>query len=139
AGNFLNLLNMAYDKAENGTPNVSTGPEYILTGAPPLDSAGVPIGTGPTQVFLGNNSFVQDDNEKAWVIKDDATYRAGEHTFKAGAQVTFYDLSRTVSDHFNGTYYVQNPCPNSGEPIPPSTTPPACNIPNFDVTTARPY
>ncbi len=31
AGNFLNLLNIAHDKAENGTPDVSTGPEFILT------------------------------------------------------------------------------------------------------------
>jgi outer membrane receptor for ferrienterochelin and colicin len=135
AGNFLNQLNMAYDKAENGTPTVSNGPEYILTGAPPVDSSGVPNGTGGVQVFLGNNSFVQDDNEKSYIIKDDATYRAGEHTFKAGAQVTFYDLSRTVADHFNGTYWVQNPCPNAGTGSPP----PACNISNFDITTATPY
>jgi hypothetical protein len=135
AGNFLNLLNMAYDKAENGTPTVSNGPEYILTAAPPLDANGIPNGTGATQVLLGNNSFVQDDNEKAWVIKDDATYRAGEHTFKAGGQVTFYDLSRTVADHFNGTYYVENPCPNAGVGSPP----PACNITSFDITTATPY
>jgi TonB-dependent receptor-like protein len=135
AGNFLNLLNMAYDKAENGTPTVSNGPEYILTAAPPLDTNGIPNGTGATQVLLGNNSFVQDDNEKAWVVKDDATYRAGEHTFKAGGQVTFYDLSRTVADHFNGTYYVENPCPNAGVGSPP----PACNIANFDITTATPY
>jgi outer membrane receptor protein involved in Fe transport len=147
AGNFLNLLNMSYDKAENGTPTVSNGPEYILTGAPTCTPGPTPpattcntgdpniSGTGAAQVFLGNNSFVQDDNEKAWVVKDDATYRAGDHTFKAGAQVTFYDLSRTVADHFNGTYYVQNPCPNSGQGSPP----PACNIGNFDITTAAPY
>jgi outer membrane receptor protein involved in Fe transport len=135
AGNFLNLLNMSHDSAENGTPTVSSGPEYILTGAPPLNGSGVPNGTGATQVFLGNNSFEQDDHEKSWVVKDDATYRAGPHTIKAGAQVTLYDLSRTVADHFNGTYYVQNPCPNSGQGNPP----PACNITNFDITTARPY
>jgi outer membrane receptor protein involved in Fe transport len=71
-------------------------------------------------------------------VKDDATYRAGDHTIKAGAQVTFYNLSRTVADHFNGTFYVQNPCPNSGEPLPDGTLP-ACNIGNFDITTATPY
>jgi hypothetical protein len=136
SGNFLNLLNIAHDKAENGTPTVSNGPEYILTGAPPLDSVtGLPNGIGATQVFLGNNSFVQDDTEKSWVVKDDATYRAGDHTIKFGAQATFYDLSRTVADHFNGTYYVQNPCPNSGEGSPP----PACSVGNFDITTATPY
>jgi hypothetical protein len=138
SGNFLNFLNIAHDKAENGTPTVSSGPEYILTGAPPLGPDGLPNGTGGTQVLLGNNSFVQDDTEKSWVIKDDATYRAGDHTIKAGAQVTFYDLSRTVADHFNGTYYVQNPCPNSGQPLPDGP-PPACDISNFDITTATPY
>lgn len=135
SGNFLNLLNVAHDKAINATPTVSTGPEFVLTGAPPVDNNGLPNGTGPTQVFLGNNSFVQGDTEKSWVIKDDATYRAGEHTFKAGAQVTFYNLAREVNDHFNGSYFVQNPCPNSGEGSPP----PACNISNFDITTAQPY
>ena len=134
-GNFLNLLNVSHDKAENGTPTVSTGPEYILTGAPPVDVNGVPNGLGPTQVQLGNNSFVQDDTEKSWVVKDDATWRMGQHTVKVGAQVTLYNLSRTVADHFNGTYYVENPCPNSGEGSPP----PACNVSSFDITTATPY
>lgn len=146
AGNFVNLFNMAYDKAENGTPNVSTGPEYVLTGAPtcvtsnPCMTGSPDInGTGPRQVFLGNNSFVQDDQEKSWTIKDDATYRAGAHTFKAGAQAIFYNVGRTVADHFNGTYYVENPCPNAGAPLPGQATPPACNISNFDITTATPY
>jgi outer membrane receptor for ferrienterochelin and colicin len=53
SGNFLNLLNVAHDKAENGTPTVSNGPEYILTGAPPLGADGLPNGTGATQVLLG--------------------------------------------------------------------------------------
>lgn len=138
AGNFLNMFNVAYDKAEQGTPTVSSGPEYILTGAPPMDASGNPSGFGPTQVLLGNNSFVQDDNEKSATIKDDATYHAGDHTLKAGGQVVFYNLSRTVADHFNGTYYVQNPCPNSGEALADGTLP-ACSISNFDITTAAPY
>ena len=140
AGNFLNQFNAAYDKARQGTPTVSTGPEYILTGAPSCIAsnpcmAGSPdvVGTGPTQVFLGNNSFVQDDHEKSVTFKDDATYRAGDHTLKAGGQVIFYNLSRTVADHFNGTYYVENPCPGAGNPNLP------CNISNFDITTAAPY
>jgi outer membrane receptor protein involved in Fe transport len=140
AGNFLNQFNMAYDKAEQGTPTVSNGPEYILTGPPvcadPAETCmtGSPdiVGTGPAQAFLGNNSFVQDDNEKSWIFKDDATYRAGDHTLRAGAQVTFYDLSRTVADHFNGTYYVENPCPSA-----PATV--VCPISDFDITTAAPY
>ncbi len=145
SGNFLNLLNIAYDKARQGTPTVSNGPEYILTGLPtcnitnPITLAvtsgpcvpGTPnttvTGTGPVQVFLGNNSFVQDDHEKSWTFKDDATLRAGAHTLKAGAQAVFYNLSRTVADHFNGTYYVADPCAY--------TTCPS----NFDITAAAPY
>jgi len=150
AGNFLNFVNIAHDKATQGTPDVSNGPEYILTGFPNCQTTTAPIisgpcapgtpgtavvGTGGAQVFLGANSFEQADTEKSWVLKDDATLRSGEHTFKAGAQLTFYDLSRTVNDHFNGTYFVMNPCPNAGQGSPP----PACSISSFDVATAQPY
>jgi hypothetical protein len=122
AGNFLNLLNVAYDKARQGTPTVSEGPEFILTNGPD---------TGSQLVLLGNNSFVQDDLEKSWVIRDDATLRHGDHTFKAGGQVTFYKLSRLETSNFNGTYFVQNPCLT-----PPGTT---CPITNFDIATAAPF
>ncbi|HSV13576.1 MAG TPA: TonB-dependent receptor, partial [Tepidisphaeraceae bacterium] len=125
-GNFLNYVNIAHVKAVNSTPTVSQGPEFILT-APPTVVNGAATGTGATQVLLGNNSFVQGDTEKSWMFKDDATYRAGTHTLKAGAQVTFYNLSREVNDHFNGTYYVANPCVG--------TTCPA----NFDFAAAQPY
>jgi len=128
SGNFLNFLNIAHDKAVQSTPTVSNGPEYILSSPPPLDpNTGLPNGTGGAEVFLGNNSFVQGDTEKSWVVKDDATLRHGEHTFKAGGQITFYSLSRTVNDHFNGTYFVTNPCDVDGCPS------------SFDITTATPY
>ena len=121
-GNFLNFLNIAYDKANQGTPNLTEGPEYILTGG---------HDTGSRLVFLGANSFQQNDEEKSWVIKDDATLRHGEHTFKAGGQITFYDLARTENNGFNGTYFVAKPC----------TTPPGtpCPISSFDITTAAPF
>jgi hypothetical protein len=112
-GDFLNFLNIAYDKATQSTPSVGTGPEYLLTQAADFN----PI------VQLGAHFFTQGDTEKYWVVKDDATLRHGDHTFKAGGQVTFFDLSRSVSDHFNGSYYVLNPGA----------------IPTFDITTAAPY
>jgi outer membrane receptor protein involved in Fe transport len=127
AGDFLNFLNIAHDKATQGTPNVTEGPEYILVGRDPI--SGVP-NTGNQQAFLGANSFQQYDNEKSWVFRDDATLRHGEHTFKAGGEVTFYNLARTQNDHFNATYFVPNPCP-----LPPATS---CPITNFDITTAPP-
>ena len=114
-GNFLNLLNVAYDKAEQGTTPASTGPEYILGRTANPDFSDL--------VELGGHREFQNDRQKAWIFKDDATLRHGEHTFKAGGQVTFFDLRRTESNFFNGTYYVANPGA----------------IPTFDVTTAAPY
>ena len=122
-GDFLNFLNMSYDKATNGTPNITTGPEYVLTGGQD---------TGSAIVYLGGNSFQQNDTEKSWVVKDDATLRHGDHTLKAGGQITFYDLSRTEANTFNGTYFVANPCPAA-----PATT--VCPVSNFDVTAAEPF
>jgi hypothetical protein len=115
SGNFLNLLNAAYDKATQGTTPATTGPEYILSETAAQDFS--------TLVKLGGNSSFQTDHQKAWIFKDDATLRHGEHTFKAGGQITFFDLARTASDHFNGTYFVANPGA----------------VPSFEVTTAAPY
>jgi outer membrane receptor protein involved in Fe transport len=125
AGDFLNFVNVAHDNATQATPGVSSGPEYILTPG---------VGNTGTVVALGANSFSQGDTEKSWVIKDDATLRHGDHTFKAGGQVTFYDLSRYQTEHWNGTYFVANPCqqPTQANPVPPACGP-------FDITTAAPF
>ena len=120
-GDFLNLFNVAYDKATQGTPDVSQGPEYILKAAPNTGSQDLAL--------LGANGFQQNDIEKSWVIRDDATFRRGPHTFKAGGQITFYTLSRIEAANTNGTYYVANPC------APPATTCPA----SFDIRTAAPF
>jgi outer membrane receptor protein involved in Fe transport len=123
SGNFLNEFNMAHDLSTQGTPAVTSGPEYILTNGQ---------NTSAQLVLLGGNAFTQSDTEKSWIIKDDATVRAGDHTFKAGGQVTFYNLARTQNQHFNGTFFVENPCDTN----PTATT---CSISNFDITTAAPY
>ena len=57
SGDFLNYLNIAYDKATQGTPNVSEGPEYIL-------KAGPDTGTQDL-VLMGANSFQQNDVAKS--------------------------------------------------------------------------
>ena len=133
-GNFLNYLNIAYDKAEQSTPSVGSGPEFnisqpfasqalCLQFTPPADQAntcGSTLGTSggylnpnfSTLAVTGAHFFNQGDIEKSIIIKDDATLRHGAHTFKAGAQVTFYDLSRTVNNAFNGRYFYFNPGPN---------------------------
>lgn len=114
SGDFLNFFNAAYDKGTQSTPSVGEGPEYLLTS----DRA-----FGNTIAQLGANSFNQGDSAKSYTFKDDATLVKGDHTLKAGAQLALLDLSRTVNDHFNGSYYYQNP--GSGG--------------TFDVTTSVPY
>ena len=121
SGDFVNFVNVAYDKANQGTPNVTDGPEYILKSAQNTGSQDL--------VLMGANGFQQNDTEKSWTIRDDATYRMGQHTLKAGGQVVFYKLSRIEAANTNGTYFVVNPC------APPAVTCPA----SFDITTAAPF
>jgi hypothetical protein len=121
AGDFVNFFNASYDKANQGTPNVSEGPEYILKSAANTGSQDL--------VLMGANGFQQNDTEKSWTIRDDATYRMGQHTLKAGGQIVFYKLSRIEAANTNGTFFVANPC------APPATTCPS----NFDITTAAPF
>jgi hypothetical protein len=121
AGDFVNFLNVSYDKANQGTPNVTQGPEYILKSAPNTGSQDL--------ILMGGNGFQQNDTEKSWTIRDDATYRMGQHTLKAGGQIVFYKLSRIEAANTNGTFFVANPC------APPATTCPS----SFDITTAAPF
>lgn len=136
SGNLSNQFNISYDKQTQSTPSVGTGPEYVLsssanpTNPTYCDALGNPIAPGyacgsdfSSYALLGTNPFVQGDTAKSIVFKDDLTYRAGSHTIKGGFQVTTYDLSRTINDHFNGSYYFYNDGP--------STT--------FDPTSAQPY
>jgi hypothetical protein len=120
SGDFMNFLNVAYDKGTQGTPNITNGPEYILK--PTADTGSQDL------VLLGGNSFQQNDIEKSWTVRDDATLRHGQHTFKAGGQIVFYNLSRIEAANTNGTYFVVNPCDQS-----------LSTCPSFDITTAAPF
>ena len=110
-GDFLNQLNMAYDKATQSTPSVGTGPEFLVSGnfatAAPC-AAAFPdaasqqytscVANGGNADFgsavqLGTNSFEQGDVQKSYTFKDDATWRRGEHTLKFGGQLAFLDLA----------------------------------------------
>ena len=118
AGDFLNQLNISYDKATQDTPSVQPGPELILMnpilpGDPPNFSEGI---------LGGGHFFEQGDNQKTWTIKNDSTLRMGQHTLKFGGQVVHLDLSRTVINGFLGRYYFRNPGP----------------VQNFDFATAQP-
>jgi outer membrane receptor protein involved in Fe transport len=101
AGDFLNQLNIAYDKATQDTPSVEPGPELVL-----LNSTNAPFSEG---VLAGGHFFEQADNQKSWTIKNDATYRMDKHTLKFGGQLVHLDLSRSVVNAFNGRYYFTNP------------------------------
>lgn len=130
SGDFLNVLNLSYDKATQSTPSVGTGPEYVISnsfaaGPCPADEAGCSI--GDTQSFnaralLGAHFFFQGDTQKTWTVKDDATLSKGAHTIKFGGQVAAMDLSRSVNDHFNGSFYYLNPGA-SGSFDPSTNTP----------------
>ena len=128
AGDFLNQLNISYDKAMQDTPSVAPGPELILMNplaptAPPNFSEGI---------LGGGHFFEQGDRQKTWTIKNDSTLRMGEHTLKFGGQIVKLDLSRTVINAFLGRYYFRNPCPVGGVPGTP------CAVTNFDFATAQP-
>lgn len=99
AGDFLNMLNVSYDKATQSTPSLGTGPEYVLSSGTGFDTIAV----------TGAHFFEQGDTSKAITIKDDVTWRKGDHTLKFGGQLAFLDLSRTVNNHFNGSYFYVNP------------------------------
>src|SRR3546814_1934529 len=60
-------------------------------------------------VRAGAHFFEQGDQTKALTFRDDLTLRRGDHSIKLGAQVAFLDLTRRVSDHFNGSYFFTNP------------------------------
>jgi TonB dependent receptor len=134
AGDFLNQLNIAYDKAAQDTPSVEPGPELILMNPirDPDPTDMIPPDLTPNfseGIVGGGHFFEQGDRQKTWTIKNDSTLRMGKHTLKFGGQIVRLDLSRTVINAFNGRYYFQNPV---GEPLnlPPSTS--------FDFTTAIP-
>ncbi|MDE2437473.1 MAG: TonB-dependent receptor, partial [Sphingomonadales bacterium] len=114
AGDMLNMLNLAYDKATQSTPSVGTGPEYLLSVGAAADFSAA--------AQLGAHFFTQGDTQKQFTIKDDLTLRRGDHTLKMGGQVAFFDLSRSVSDHFNGSYYFANPG-SAGSFDPATATP----------------
>lgn len=132
AGDFLNQLNIAYDKSRQDTPSVEPGPELVLMN---------PIRATPTNpnpsltpnfsegIVGGGHFFEQGDNQKSWTIKNDSTLRMGEHTLKFGGQLIKLDLSRTVINAFRGRYYFNNPV-GLPQNLPPSTS--------FDFDTAIP-
>ena len=93
---FLNELQVAYSKVDNGTPRVTSGPEINLS-ANVNDFGNVAV--------LGANSFVQNDSQKTLSLKDNVTFFAGQHVIKAGVRASFDKYQRTEDSYSNGGYY----------------------------------
>jgi hypothetical protein len=94
--NWLNEFTFAYNTVANGTPRTGDGVEVILNRNPQ---------NGGEVAFLGTNSFVQDDHQRTWTVKDNVTFFGGDHVIKAGAKVTFNRYQRLEDSFNNGSYY----------------------------------
>jgi outer membrane receptor protein involved in Fe transport len=94
--NWLNEFTFAYNTVANGTPRTGDGVEIILNRNP---------ANGGEVAFLGTNSFVQNDNQRTYTLKNNATFFGGDHTIKAGAKVTFNKYERLEDSFNNGSYY----------------------------------
>jgi outer membrane receptor protein involved in Fe transport len=115
-GNLLNEFNLVENRSIQSTPTVGSGPEFNLTNGQNFNP-----GSGAE---LGAHFFTQADTQDQTTVKDDLTYRMGDHRFKAGGEVSSYQLTRNVSNAFNGRYFFNNPGSGAG---------------NFDPTTSEPY
>ena len=120
AGDFLNQLNIAYDKGKQATPGVTSGIETVM-----LNDVNAPFSEG---ILGGAHFFTQGDKQKSWTIKNDSTLRMAEHTLKFGGTIAFLKLNRTEENAFNGRYYFFNPVAGG---LQPPTAP-------FDFATAQP-
>ncbi|HBS31779.1 MAG TPA: hypothetical protein DEA40_08560 [Parvularcula sp.] len=116
AGDFLNVLNLSYNDAEQSTPSIGDGPEFLvienLTPAQvsdPAFDALANFNVGGRDAQLGAHFFEQGDRQKTFTAKNDASWILGEHKLKAGFQVVHLDLSRTVNNSFDGRYFFANP------------------------------
>jgi hypothetical protein len=127
SGDFLNVFNIARDESTLGTPSVGSGPQFTVVQNPCVTSTGAPdptctnwsfgnAGRGSTDngggsAILGAHFFTQADKQKAILTRDDVTLRHGPHTFKAGGELNFLQLNRTVTQYTNPGFFYFNPGP----------------------------
>ena len=127
AGDFVNQLNLTFDKSTLATPSNGSGPQFTVVQTPCVDSTGAPdptcanwsFGTatrgstdnGGGSAILGAHFFTQADNQKAVLFRDDATLRRGAHTIKFGGELNFLELNRTVTQYTNPGFFYFNPGP----------------------------
>jgi outer membrane receptor protein involved in Fe transport len=94
--NWLNELQIAYSRVDNGTPRTSSGPEINLSN-----------GNGGFGVIaaLGTNSFEQNDHQETFTVKNNVTIYGGDHVFKLGGKISFNKYERTEDSYSNGGYF----------------------------------
>ncbi len=92
--NWLNSLSIAYQDQTTGTPNVTPGPEIVLTN-------GI---TGDTVAELGGHFFQQENGQEVLTFKDTLTFYRDEHVFRAGVKVATNSYTRFENWFTNGSY-----------------------------------
>jgi outer membrane receptor protein involved in Fe transport len=92
---WLNEFTIAYNTFSNGTPRVTDGPEILLTRGLTTDVA----------AELGAHSFVQNDRQKTWTLKNNLTLDRGPHIIKAGVKLARTEMSRLEDFRSNGTFW----------------------------------
>lgn len=107
--NWNNDLILAFNSFTNGTPRVSDGPEIVLkcqaaTATDPGCNGTPDINSGEV-AFLGANSFVQNDRQKTYTLKDVVTLNRGPHIIRAGVKLTSDRYERLEDLQSNGSYY----------------------------------
>ncbi len=149
AGPFLNEFTGAYNKASNGTPRLTDGPEIVLNrqqrnagvlqyeqpdGTIGGTITGTPyVTTDNADAFLGASSFYQNDHQRIVTLQDYATYSAGRHVIKGGVKVAFTRLERTEDANSNASYYFLDSSYSSFE----ASTPIAARVSTVPVAPAR--
>jgi len=109
---WLNEMSLTYQKSTTGTPNLTDGPEIILTG-PQRDGDGNAIDGTRDENFrvavLGGNSFQQFNGQEITTFKDSITFTGldwhGSHVVKMGVKVENAKLSRFEHSFDLGSYF----------------------------------
>jgi len=96
ADGFLNEMQFSYNKVDNGTPRVTTGPEINLSSA---------VGNFGSVAVLGGNSFEQNDAQRSFTFKNNMTFFTSTNAIKAGIRVSLDDYARTEDSYSNGGYF----------------------------------
>ena len=94
--NWLNEAKFSYLKATMASPNVTDGPEIVLTPS---------AGNTDALASLGGHFFQQDSSQELYTFKNDSTFTMSEHTVKVGAKIALAKFNRFENWYTGGSYY----------------------------------